>query len=140
MVELVDSDTDSDDESIEEVAVEKPMAVQESPPAAAASPRSASPASAESSEEAARRIKEQFRCSMARVMVQHLNPYRHPEAPAARITCTADFKHLARKVTHLHLYHHIHIGVDSKRHNIVARLHIERIYVYIIKYAMFTCV
>lgn len=50
------------------------------------------------SEEVARRIKEQFRSSMARVMVQHLNPYRHSDAPAGRITCTADFKHLARKV------------------------------------------
>lgn len=46
----------------------------------------------------ARRIKEQFRSSMARVMVHHLNPYRHAAAPAGRITCTADFKHLARKV------------------------------------------
>ncbi|VVC99112.1 unnamed protein product [Leptidea sinapis] len=37
---------------------------------------------------------------MARVMVQHLNPYRHSGAKAGRITCTADFKHLARKLTH----------------------------------------
>lgn len=57
-------------------------------------------------EETARRIKEQFRANMARVMVQHLNPYRHSDAPAGRITSTADFKHLARKVLveYIHIY------------------------------------
>lgn len=102
MVELVDSETDSEDESIEEIPVEKPVEPVESPVAALPSPP---PVAAEvveaapvNTEETARKIKEQFRCSMARVMVQHLNPYRHPDAPAARITCTADFKHLARKV------------------------------------------
>lgn len=59
-----------------------------------------SPVEAEVDSSEARRIKENFRCNMARVMVQHLNPYRHSSAPVGRITSTADFKHLARKLTH----------------------------------------
>lgn len=108
MVELVDSETDSEDESVEEIPVEKPVEAVESPVVVPPSPppveEEVAEAAAASSEEAARKIKEQFRCSMARVMVQHLNPYRHPDAPAARITCTADFKHLARKVAYFTLY------------------------------------
>ncbi|PZC81229.1 hypothetical protein B5X24_HaOG213330 [Helicoverpa armigera] len=109
MVELVDSETDSEDSSTEEVVptptpvekpVEKPIELEASPsPVIIPSPPPAE-VSVVTTEETARKIKEQFRCSMARVMVQHLNPYRHPDAPAARITCTADFKHLARKLTH----------------------------------------
>lgn len=109
MVELVDSETDSEDSSTEEVVptptpvekpVEKPIELETSPsPVIIPSPPPVE-VSVVTTEETARKIKEQFRCSMARVMVQHLNPYRHPDAPAARITCTADFKHLARKLTH----------------------------------------
>ncbi|XP_075992665.1 SET domain containing 2 isoform X2 [Anticarsia gemmatalis] len=98
MVELVDSETDSEDDSSEETPVEKPV----SPPAAVVvpEPEPVEPEISANTEESARKIKEQFRCNMARVMVQHLNPYRSSSAPAARITSTADFKHLARKLTH----------------------------------------
>ncbi|XP_053608282.1 histone-lysine N-methyltransferase SETD2 [Plodia interpunctella] len=97
MVDLVDSETDSEEESDED----KPRAVPEkspeiSSPAVVQQP----PAPAVDVEELARRKKEQFRSNMARVMVSHLNPYRHENAPVGRITCTADFKHLARKLTH----------------------------------------
>lgn len=117
MVELVDSETDSDDSSTEDptpapapVSIEKPvekiLEVEDSPSPVAGIPASSPVDNTNvlSTEETARKIKEQFRCSMARVMVQHLNPYRHPDAPAARITCTADFKHLARKVSCVRLY------------------------------------
>lgn len=53
---------------------------------------------AEAREKAARHIKEKFRASMARVMVHHLDPYRRDDCIFGRITNTADFKHLARKV------------------------------------------
>lgn len=106
-VDLVDSDSDSEAES-EEAAPEpapEPAPAAESPPAAAAPETTPladeAPAVALDADEVARKIKEQFRSSMARVMVQHLNPYRHSEAKAGRITCTADFKHLARKVGHV---------------------------------------
>ncbi|CAH2104261.1 unnamed protein product [Euphydryas editha] len=88
-VELDETDSESDgdsDDGMEKLPSSPPAA---SPPAPAVDP-----------EEVARRIKEQFRSSMARVMVHHLNPYRHSDAPAGRITCTSDFKHLARKLTH----------------------------------------
>ncbi|XP_063838432.1 probable histone-lysine N-methyltransferase CG1716 [Ostrinia nubilalis] len=109
MVDLVDSDSESEADS--EDGNEKPFTLPSSPPndsplapvtAPATAPMPApivEPAPAPiDPDEAARRIKEQFRSSMARVMVHHLNPYRHSDAPAGRITCTADFKHLARKV------------------------------------------
>lgn len=48
--------------------------------------------------EAARKIKEAFRSSMASVMVGILNPYRKPDCKEGRIANTEDFKHLARKV------------------------------------------
>ncbi|CAH4012491.1 unnamed protein product [Pieris brassicae] len=91
--DLDDSDSDSDDDSDVIQILEK----LSSPPPEKPAP---APPSAADVEENARKIKEQFRSSMARVMVQHLNPYRHSSAPAGRITCTADFKHLARKLTH----------------------------------------
>lgn len=109
-VDLVDSGTESEPEPEEPALaparppVEAPSPVEappvEAPPAEAPPAESpvASPAPAADADEVARKIKEQFRSSMARVMVQHLNPYRHSEAKAGRITCTADFKHLARKV------------------------------------------
>lgn len=49
--------------------------------------------------EAAKRIKEIFRTSMASIMVGILNPYRKPDCRTGRITNTEDFKHLARKVS-----------------------------------------
>lgn len=48
--------------------------------------------------EAAKKIKESFRSSMAVVMVSILNTYRKPDCKEGRITNTEDFKHLARKV------------------------------------------
>ncbi|CAB3250495.1 unnamed protein product [Arctia plantaginis] len=101
MVELVDSETDSEDDSVEELPVEKPGS--SSPPVdpePEAEPEAFEPENAISNDERDRKIKELFRSTMARVMVQHLNPYRSSSAPAARITSTADFKHLARKLTH----------------------------------------
>jgi len=53
---------------------------------------------ADTSSDAARKIKDQFRLHMAGVIVQYLNPYRKPDCKAGRITNTEDFKHLARKV------------------------------------------
>ncbi|KAI4464179.1 histone-lysine n-methyltransferase setd2 [Holotrichia oblita] len=50
--------------------------------------------------EAAKKIKESFRSSMAVVMVSILNTYRKPDCKEGRITNTEDFKHLARKLTH----------------------------------------
>ncbi|XP_061385739.1 probable histone-lysine N-methyltransferase CG1716 [Danaus plexippus] len=84
-IDLEDSDTETEESSDED---------KESPAGGA------EPCPVINVEETARRIKEQFRANMARVMVQHLNPYRHSDAPAGRITSTADFKHLARKLTH----------------------------------------
>ncbi|XP_034244995.1 histone-lysine N-methyltransferase SETD2 [Thrips palmi] len=55
---------------------------------------------ADTSSDAARRIKDQFRLNMAGVIVTHLNPYRKPDCKMGRITNTEDFKHLARKLTH----------------------------------------
>ncbi|PNF22139.1 hypothetical protein B7P43_G06798 [Cryptotermes secundus] len=55
---------------------------------------------ADTSSDAARKIKDQFRLHMAGVIVQYLNPYRKPDCKAGRITNTEDFKHLARKLTH----------------------------------------
>lgn len=129
MVELVDSETDSDDSSTEEITpapapvpiekpIEKPIELEASPSPVVVIPQSPSPVidntNVMSTEETARKIKEQFRCSMARVMVQHLNPYRHPDAPAARITCTADFKHLARKVSYNQIYLILKNAVKNK--------------------------
>ena len=54
---------------------------------------------ADTSSDAARRIKDQFRLNMAGVIVTHLNPYRKPDCRMGRITNTEDFKHLARKVS-----------------------------------------
>lgn len=54
----------------------------------------------EISGEAAKKIKEKFRSSMATVMVSILNPYRKSDCTQARITSTEDFKHLARKLTY----------------------------------------
>lgn len=102
MVELVDSETDSEDDSVEELPVEKPSSP--SPPVEPEpEPETFEPENTMSNDERDRKIKELFRSSMARVMVQHLNPYRSSSAPAARITSTADFKHLARKVKKLAL-------------------------------------
>ncbi|XP_069668762.1 histone-lysine N-methyltransferase SETD2 isoform X2 [Periplaneta americana] len=55
---------------------------------------------ADTSSDAARKIKDQFRLHMAGVIVQYLNPYRKPDCKTGRITNTEDFKHLARKLTH----------------------------------------
>lgn len=55
---------------------------------------------ADTSSDAARKIKDQFRLHMAGVIVQYLNPYRKPDCKNGRITNTEDFKHLARKLTH----------------------------------------
>ncbi|XP_063617215.1 probable histone-lysine N-methyltransferase CG1716 [Cydia splendana] len=101
IVDLAESESDSE-ASVEEtepapVPVPIPVAVVEPEPVPVPVPVPSPPVDAE---EAARKLKEQFRSSMARVMVHHLNPYRHSDAPAGRITCTADFKHLARKLTH----------------------------------------
>ncbi|KAJ9595221.1 hypothetical protein L9F63_013482, partial [Diploptera punctata] len=55
---------------------------------------------ADTSSDAARKIKDQFRLHMSVVIVQYLNPYRKPDCKTGRITNTEDFKHLARKLTH----------------------------------------
>lgn len=107
--DLVDSETDSDADSEDAISepaptaapvpvppIESPIIVVPSDP----DPVAEEPPVAVDADEVARKIKEQFRSSMARVMVQHLNSYRHSDAKAGRITCTADFKHLARKVGH----------------------------------------
>ncbi|KAI5640687.1 SRI (Set2 rpb1 interacting) domain-containing protein [Phthorimaea operculella] len=99
-IDLADTDSDSENE---EVLVAQ-VAPQPQPVAAPVEPEAVEPAAEAAppidADEMARKIKEQFRSAMARVMVQHLNPYRHSEAKAGRITNTADFKHLARKLTH----------------------------------------
>lgn len=48
----------------------------------------------------ARRIKDTFRSKMATFIVSVLNPYRRGDCKEGRITCTEDFKYLARKLTH----------------------------------------
>lgn len=45
-----------------------------------------------------RKIKDAFRMKISSVIVSILNPYRRPDCKLGRITCTDDFKHLARKV------------------------------------------
>lgn len=45
-----------------------------------------------------KKIKENFKNSMAGAIVSHLNPYRKQDCKVGRITCNEDFKHLARKV------------------------------------------
>ncbi|XP_061707608.1 probable histone-lysine N-methyltransferase CG1716 isoform X2 [Cydia pomonella] len=97
IVDLAESDSESSASA--EEAEPAPAAAAAPVPAAEPEPVPV-PSPPVDAEEAARKLKEQFRSSMARVMVHHLNPYRHSDAPAGRITCTADFKHLARKLTH----------------------------------------
>jgi len=48
-----------------------------------------------------RKIKDAFRMKISSVIVQILNPYRRPDCRIGRISCTEDFKHLARKVSSL---------------------------------------
>ncbi|XP_018319367.1 probable histone-lysine N-methyltransferase CG1716 [Agrilus planipennis] len=50
--------------------------------------------------ETAKKIKENFRSSMASVMVNILNPFRKPDCKEGHISNNEDFKHLARKLTH----------------------------------------
>jgi histone-lysine N-methyltransferase SETD2 len=45
-----------------------------------------------------RKIKDAFRMKISSDIVNILNPYRRPDCKLGRITCTDDFKHLARKV------------------------------------------
>ena len=45
-----------------------------------------------------RKIKDAFRMKISSDIVNILNPYRRPDCKLGRITCTEDFKHLARKV------------------------------------------
>lgn len=47
-----------------------------------------------------RRIKDTFRSKMATFIVNVLNPYRRGDCKEGKITCTEDFKYLARKLTH----------------------------------------
>lgn len=47
-----------------------------------------------------RKIKDAFRMKISSDIVNILNPYRRPDCKLGRITCTDDFKHLARKMTH----------------------------------------
>lgn len=70
---------------------------------------------ADTSSDAARKIKDQFRLNMAGVIVQHLNPYRKPDCRMGRITNTEDFKHLARKVQGLFLKNHSTDLTDKER-------------------------
>lgn len=48
----------------------------------------------------ARKIKDTFRSKMATFIVSVLNPYRRSDCREGKITCTEDFKYLARKLTH----------------------------------------
>nr|XP_054752498.1 histone-lysine N-methyltransferase SETD2-like [Lytechinus pictus] len=57
-------------------------------------------APADTSSEAAKRLKEAFRSKMSHHVVGYLNAYRKPDCKMGRITNTEDFKHLARKLTH----------------------------------------
>ncbi|KAG7311144.1 hypothetical protein JYU34_002130 [Plutella xylostella] len=82
MVDLVDSDSDSSDcdELVEQP--EQPPGPGHQPGQPGQQPgepvkREPTPEPVEDADEAARRIKEVFRSTMARVMVAHLNPYRH---------------------------------------------------------------
>ena len=50
--------------------------------------------------DAARKIKDAFRSKMATYIVSVLNPYRRGDCREGKITCTEDFKYLARKVRH----------------------------------------
>ncbi|XP_050692390.1 histone-lysine N-methyltransferase SETD2-like isoform X3 [Eriocheir sinensis] len=50
--------------------------------------------------DAARKIKDTFRSKMATFIVSVLNPYRRGDCREGKITCTEDFKYLARKLTH----------------------------------------
>ncbi|XP_062602613.1 microtubule-associated protein futsch-like [Saccostrea cucullata] len=60
----------------------------------------ATTAAADTSTEAVKRIKDQFRRQMSSYIVVCLNPFRKPDCKAGRISSTEDFKHLARKLTH----------------------------------------
>ncbi|XP_072181261.1 uncharacterized protein [Diadema setosum] len=57
-------------------------------------------APADTSSEAAKRLKEAFRSKMSHHVIGYLNMYRKPDCKTGRITNTEDFKHLARKLTH----------------------------------------
>ncbi|ESO12797.1 hypothetical protein HELRODRAFT_62476 [Helobdella robusta] len=58
------------------------------------------PADTSSSEEVAKKIKDQFRTKIARHIVNYLNFYKRADCEQGRITNTEDFKYLARKLTH----------------------------------------
>ncbi|GIY83487.1 hypothetical protein CDAR_221441 [Caerostris darwini] len=51
--------------------------------------------------EIARKVKELFRTKMSAFVVQCLNPYHRDDCRVGKITSNDDFKHLARKLTHV---------------------------------------
>ncbi|ESO95936.1 hypothetical protein LOTGIDRAFT_144326, partial [Lottia gigantea] len=57
-------------------------------------------AEADTSSEVEKKLKDIFRKGMSTYIVSCLNPYRKNDCKLGKITCTDDFKHLARKLTH----------------------------------------
>jgi hypothetical protein len=49
--------------------------------------------------DAEKKIKDDFLAKMASTVVSTLNPFLKPDCKQGRITCSEDFKHLARRVT-----------------------------------------
>jgi hypothetical protein len=54
--------------------------------------------------DAEKKIKDDFLGKMASTVVSTLNPFLKPDCKQGRITCSEDFKHLARRVTNLSFY------------------------------------
>jgi SRI (Set2 Rpb1 interacting) domain len=54
--------------------------------------------------DAEKKIKDDFLAKMASTVVSTLNPFLKPECKQGRITCSEDFKHLARRVSSLYYY------------------------------------
>lgn len=54
--------------------------------------------------DAEKKIKDDFLAKMASTVVSTLNPFLKPECKQGRITCSEDFKHLARRVTIFFIY------------------------------------
>jgi len=54
--------------------------------------------------DAEKKIKDDFLAKMASTVVSTLNPFLKPDCKQGRITCSEDFKHLARRVNRFSLY------------------------------------
>lgn len=56
--------------------------------------------------DAEKKIKDDFLAKMASTVVSTLNPFLKPDCKQGRITCSEDFKHLARRVTNKSIIFH----------------------------------